>query len=179
MTNLTLLFALAGCGDDVTTDSDTDSGTPAPDGCDHAGGCLVGEDLAAGLLSVRAVASDDVWIVGASPSPSDGLGPVILHYDGSDFERLDTTEWLDGELWWAWVTTDEAVFVGYQGLILEMDRADGVLTQVQGIDTGRSTSRSMAPRPRMSGSWGPTARLFTTMGLAWSKSRPTPPSPRS
>ncbi len=136
MTNLTLLFALAGCGDDVTTDSDTDSGTPAPDGCDHAGGCLIGEDLAAGLLSVRAVASDDVWIVGASPSPSDGTGPAILHYDGSAFERLDTSAWADGEIWWTWVTADEAVFVGHEGLILEMSRTDGVLTKVDGIDTG-------------------------------------------
>lgn len=143
MMTATLMLALLACTDATTTtgpDSGTtgvtDSGTVVLEGCDHATGCLVAEDLAAGLLSVRAVASDDVWIVGASPSPSDGTGPVILHYDGSAFERLDTTAWVDGELWWAWVTETEAVFVGYQGLILEMDRSDNVLTQVAGIDAG-------------------------------------------
>ena len=128
-----MLAGLVACTDDTTT---TDSGTTTTDsgepvvGCSGEAGCLLGEDLSAGLLSVRAVADDDVWIVGASPDPDDGSGPVVLHYDGSAFARLDTSAWAGGELWWTWVTADEAVFVGAQGLILEMSRADGVLVQV-------------------------------------------------
>lgn len=98
--------------------------------CKGEGGCVVGEDLDAGLLSVRVAAPGDVWIVGASPD--DGTGPVALHRDGESFTRLDTTAWAGAELWWAWVDGSEGVFVGNEGLILELDRASGSIEVAPG-----------------------------------------------
>ena len=130
-----IVGAVLGSGCTSPEDSGGDSNTGETSGpCEAAPGCLLAEELAAGLLSVRARAADDVWIVGASPDPADGTGPVLLHYDGSAWTRLDTSAWAGAELWWAWVDTDEAVFVGSQGLILELDRASGALSEVTGPD---------------------------------------------
>jgi len=73
-----------------------------------------------------------VWIVGSSPEPEDGTGPAVLNYNGSSWERIDTSAWAGTEIWWSWVTDDEAIFVGNDGLILEMSRADGTITRAEG-----------------------------------------------
>jgi hypothetical protein len=99
--------------------------------------CVVGEDLAGGLLSVLAVEPDDVWVVGSSPDPeaTDATpGPAALNWDGDSWATLDTAEWDGVELWWVWATADEAVFVGSRGAILELDRGSGAVTQVDGPD---------------------------------------------
>ncbi len=103
--------------------------------CAGGPGCLVAEDLGGGLLSVRAPAEDDVWIVGASPDPDDGTGPTLLSWDGGSWTRHDTSAWSGTELWWAHVTATEGVFVGSEGLILELDRATGELVEREGPDT--------------------------------------------
>lgn len=92
---------------------------------------LVGEALPPGLLSVRAVAADDVWVVGASPDPDDGSGPALLHFQGTAWERLDTQAWPGAELWWVHVDGGELVLVGSQGLILE-GSVGGELASVPG-----------------------------------------------
>lgn len=101
--------------------------------------CLVGEDLAQGLLSVRARADDDVWVVGSSPAPdSEGgaSGPLAAHWDGAEWEGLDTSAWDGIELWWAHATSDEVVLVGSQGTVLEHDRGSGGLEQVVDVGAG-------------------------------------------
>ena len=116
-----MLALLIGCtksSDSGTTASDTGSESA----CMTGTGCILAEELPYGLLSVQAEASDDVWIVGSSPEPADGTGPAVLHFNGTDWERLNTSEWAGAELWWAWIASDEAVFVGNQGVILELDR---------------------------------------------------------
>lgn len=113
-----LLFA--GCGKEPEQD------------CSAAPGCLVAAELPGGLLSVRAPAPDEVWIVGSSPEPLDGTGPYLLEYDGESWTRHDTSNWEGGELWWAWIGDDEHIFVGNEGLILEMDRSTRELTQIDG-----------------------------------------------
>lgn len=125
-----LSFTL-GCtkGDDTAASGD-DTGTIGA--CASGTGCLLAEDLPYGLLSVQARATDDVWIVGSSPEPADGTGPAILQYDGSDWRRLDTTAHAGAELWWAWIHDDEAVFVGNQGLIVELDREGDEMVAVDG-----------------------------------------------
>ncbi len=126
-----MLALLIGCtksSDSGTTASDTGSESA----CMTGTGCILAEELPYGLLSVQAEASDDVWIVGSSPEPADGSGPAVLHFNGTDWERLNTSEWAGAELWWAWIASDEAVFVGNQGVILELDRDDGSLTAVDG-----------------------------------------------
>ena len=131
-----LTFGLLGAC--TKTDPDDDSAAITDDTaevhaeCVDGTGCLVAEDLAYGLLSVQAAADDDIWIVGSSPDPADGSGPAILHYDDTSWTKLDTAEWAGAEMWWAWIQSDEAVFVGDQGLILEMSRPDGSLQKVDG-----------------------------------------------
>ena len=132
VTRLSLLlsiWAAAGCSNKTTDDDGRDTGT---DSCAEASGCLFAEDLPFGLLSVQIPRDDDVWIVGSSPEPADGTGPAILHYDGADWDRIDTSAWAGTEIWWSWVTDEEAIFVGNEGLILEMSRSDGSLTRVDG-----------------------------------------------
>lgn len=103
--------------------------------CEEAPGCLVAEDLPGAVLSVRAGSTPgEVWMVGASADPLDGSGPLILRRADTAWERLDTSEWDGLELWWAWIDSDEAVFVGSEGLILELDRSSGSLTRADGPD---------------------------------------------
>lgn len=103
--------------------------------CDESPGCLAAEDLPGGLLSVRTVTPEDVWLTGASADPSDGAGPAAVHYDGEQFTHLDTSAYDGHELWWSWPTETEVVFVGDGGLILELDRASGTLSEVTGPES--------------------------------------------
>ncbi|MEO8903255.1 MAG: vanadium-dependent haloperoxidase [Polyangiaceae bacterium] len=64
----------------------------------------VGKSDAAALLSVHGTAANDVWIAGAD----DGKGPIVLHYDGSSWERKQTG--LHGPLWWVHATTEGPVY---------------------------------------------------------------------
>ena len=130
-TVLPIFALLAACaGGEPVTDEVTDDVTEPT--CADDGGCIVVEDHPAGFLCVRAPADDDVWIVGSSVEPDDGTGPSLLHYDGTDWTQFDTSTWPGTELWWTWIDTSEAVFVGNEGLILEMDRSDGSLTKIDG-----------------------------------------------
>ena len=132
VTRLSLLLSISlttACSSAKDDDATRDTGS-AP--CADGSGCVLADELPFGLLSVQIPQSDDVWIVGSSPEPADGTGPAVLHYDGSTWERIDTSAWAGTEIWWSWVTDDEAVFVGNEGLIVEMSRADGTLTRVDG-----------------------------------------------
>ena len=102
------------------------------DACNPTEGCVVAEELPGGLLCVRAPSPDEVWIVGSSPEPLDGTGPYLLEYNGASWTRHDTSEWAGSELWWAWIGEDENIFVGNNGLILEMDKENKTLTQIEG-----------------------------------------------
>ena len=131
-----LCALLYGCVSKTDPDSGTETDDTGTSACAIETGCLVVEELAYGLLSVQAHAANDVWIVGSSPEPADGTGPAILHYDGSAWTRLDTSAWAGSELWWAWIQEDEAVFVGNNGLILELSRTDGTLQRIDGPEEG-------------------------------------------
>lgn len=85
------------------------------------------EGLAPGLLSVRAPADDDVWMVGANHP--DGSGPAALRFDGTAWTRIDTSDHATQELWWVHVFDDDVVMVGSEGLILEGDRATATLSE--------------------------------------------------
>jgi hypothetical protein len=80
---------------------------------------LVLRDLPGAVLSVSGTAATDVYAVGADPD--DGLGPLVLHYDGTAWERLATGA--TGDLWWITVTPVDGSFYmsGSGGLILEYD----------------------------------------------------------
>jgi len=73
--------------------------------------------IAAGLdeavLAVGGTASSDVWAVGADQ----GLGPLVLHWDGKAWARLNTGS--QGALWWVHGFQDgTALFGGAQGTLL-------------------------------------------------------------
>ena len=94
--------------------------------------CLIVEESAAAYLSVRAPASDDVWIVGTEADPGVS-GPSALHWDGEEWTSPDLSAFAGYELWWSHPGSERVVFVGSSGLILEHDRSSGESTKVDGV----------------------------------------------
>ncbi len=79
---------------------------------------------AAAVLSLAGT-STDLWAVGAD----DGQGPVVLHWDGSAWARLDTGT--SGDLWWIWSGGGDLVhFGGAGGRVVTHDRSTGAFTEV-------------------------------------------------
>lgn len=80
---------------------------------------MVHEDLEGALLSVWGTSSTDVWAVGANTR--DGAGPLVIHYDGDAWERMDTGL-TQGDLWWVFGFEGGPVYMGGDGgVILEYD----------------------------------------------------------
>lgn len=87
---------------------------------------VVQEDLDSALLSVWGTGPSDVWTVGGDPR--DGEGPLVLHYDGTGWERLATGR-TQGTLWWVYGFRDGPIFMGgVGGVILRYD--DGEFTEM-------------------------------------------------
>ena len=82
---------------------------------------LVTEDQDGALLSVRGTGPDDVWVCGADG----GTGPEWLHWDGTAWERIDTSSYAGVDLWWLAVRPDRVTAVGSGGTILTLDRESG------------------------------------------------------
>ena len=111
------------------------------------------EDLPAALLSVSGTGPKDVYAVGADPG--DGRGPLVLHYDGSGWRRLDSGA--SGDLWWISVNPIDGDFylAGDGGLILQYDPPSGQFT------------RHVTPgTPRLFGIWGAAADDLWAVGGA-------------
>lgn len=66
----------------------------------------VAADLPEALLSVHGTSATDVWAVGADQ----GHGPLILHFDGTSWRRIETTH--RGHLWWVQALSTTDVFAG-------------------------------------------------------------------
>lgn len=88
--------ALSACSDD-----DGDGPPPAWQ--------TVHEDLDGALLSVWGSAEDDVWTVGGDA----GDGPMVMHWDGSAWDTLDTGT--SGDLWWVFGFAGGPVYMGGAG----------------------------------------------------------------
>jgi len=101
-----------------------DPGTTPPD--DQARWQQPLSDLPGGLLSVSGTSATNVYAVGAD---GDGNGPMVVHYDGTDWTRLDTDA--VGDLWWISDRPigDAFFMVGEAGLILRFDRTMGTFEQ--------------------------------------------------
>ena len=89
---------------------------------------LVGEQLPSALLSVRGTAEDDVWMCGAVT----GSGPALLHWDGSAWIEVDTSDFAGTDLRWLRAGTDRITAVGTGGTILGVDRASLEVTSLGG-----------------------------------------------
>jgi len=87
---------------------------------------LVYEALPGALLSVWGTSARDVWAVGAD-SPNDAGGPMVLHFDGQAWERLETGS--EGDLWWVFGFEGGPIYMGGDGgVILRHDPASGSFT---------------------------------------------------
>src|SRR5882724_4712747 len=74
---------------------------------------LVAQDLPEAVLSVGGTSAHDVWAVGADR----GLGPAVLHFDGSAWARIATQT--RGTLWWTQSFADgTTMMAGAQSTIL-------------------------------------------------------------
>ncbi|MEM1414934.1 MAG: vanadium-dependent haloperoxidase [Myxococcota bacterium] len=76
---------------------------------DDAGWEILTSERAEALLAVTGTSADDVYAVGADQ----GFGPLVLHWDGSAWERLETGT--EGAIWWAHAFADGTVFFGGSG----------------------------------------------------------------
>ena len=72
---------------------------------------VVHRELPGALLSVWGTSTTDVWAVGGDPG--DGAGPMVIHYDGSEWTRLETGH--VGDLWWTFGFTGGPVYMGGAG----------------------------------------------------------------
>lgn len=94
---------------------------------------LVHEDLPAALLSVWGTSESDVWTVGGDAR--DGTGPLVLHYDGDAWKRVETGL-TAGDLWWVFGFADGPVFMGGAGgVILRYDGGAFTSMTTPGIET--------------------------------------------
>lgn len=86
------------------------------------------EDLPAAVLSISGRSSTDVYAVGGDAS--DGHGPLVLHYDGTKWTRIDSGV-SSGALWWISVTPIDGDFyiAGENGVILQFDPGNGQFTR--------------------------------------------------
>lgn len=91
-----LALAASGCGD-----GDEDESAPSWQ--------VVAPHLDAALLSVWGTSPSDVWAAGADP----GDGPLVLHYDGASWQRLDTGH--SGDLWWVFGFAEGPLYFGGTG----------------------------------------------------------------
>ena len=109
------------------------------------------DDLPAALLSVSGTGPKDIYAVGADPR--DGRGPLVLHYDGAGWERLDSGA--TGDLWWISVAPIGGDFflAGDGGLVLQYDP-----------DTRRFTRHTTPGTQRVFGIWGPAANDIWAVG---------------
>lgn len=73
---------------------------------------LLGSELDAALISVWGSSEKDVWAVGADT----GSGPLVVHWDGTSFERVATGT--SGDLWWVFGFERGPVFVGGAGGVI-------------------------------------------------------------
>jgi hypothetical protein len=82
------------------------------------------EGLPGALISVAGTSKSDIWFAGADPG--DGVGPLVLHYDGDSLTRyelaLDSIQGVD--LWWVRAfAPDDVYFGGTQGTIIRYNGA--------------------------------------------------------
>ena len=77
----------------------------------------VAQNQPSALLSVWGSSDSDVWVVGGEPT--DHSGPIVEHYDGTTWTKLDTTQ-RNIDLWWVKGFAGGPVFLsGTNDTILE------------------------------------------------------------
>jgi hypothetical protein len=85
-------------------------------GDDEPAWVVVAQAQPSALLSVWSASATDVWVVGGDPR--DGTGPIVEHYDGTAWTKLDSGQ-RNVDLWWVTGFANGPVFMsGSNGTIL-------------------------------------------------------------
>jgi hypothetical protein len=122
--SLGLWLSLAACSDG---DPSAEKPTPLPETW-----AWVAHSPAAALLSVHGTSDKDVWMSGAD----DGQGPLVLHWDGEEWQRQATGT--RGDLWWVHATEQGPVFLGgTDATVLRYD--DGAFERLATPGLGKDT----------------------------------------
>jgi len=110
------------------------------------------QSLSAALLSITGTSAADVYTVGADAN--DGTGPMVLHYTGQTWQRLNTGL-TSGGLWWIDVTPIDGAFymAGECGLILRYDPVSGAFQ-----------AQTIPGNPVLFGIWGSDSNNIWTVG---------------
>ena len=112
---------------------------------------VVHEELPGALLSVWGTSADDVWAVGGDPN--DGMGPMVVHWDGAGWQRLDSGH--VGDLWWVF---------GFAGGPIYMGGAGGAIVRYQG---GTFSEMSTPGTDTVFGIWGSSPDDVWAVGGAY------------
>ncbi|MCB9851011.1 MAG: hypothetical protein H6817_09955 [Phycisphaerales bacterium] len=107
----------------------------------------VAEVPGAALTAIHGTSKSNVYAVGAD----DGTGPIVLHWDGSDWAQLETA--YRGDLWWVYAIDDEAFMVGANSSILRY--ADGAFERMDTPGLGKTV---------VYGLWGASATDVYAVG---------------
>lgn len=99
---------------------------------------MVAQKLPSALLSVWGTSASDVWTVGSDSA--DGKGPLVLHFDGTGWTRLETGA--TGNLWWVFGFSNGPIYLGGEG---------GLMLRYQAGAFTRMTTPGTAV---VSGIWG-------------------------
>ena len=92
---------------------------------------IVAEIENAALLAVHGTSAKDVWMVGAD----DGKGPVVLHYNGQEWQRHTTG--VQGDIWWVRAFDDGVVYMaGSDSIVLRYQ--NGVFERLQTPGLGKT-----------------------------------------
>jgi hypothetical protein len=112
---------------------------------------IVLEDLPGALLSISGRGHDEVYAVGADPG--DGLGPMVLHWNGRYWRRLRSG--VSGNLWWISETPVAGSFImaGEGGLLLSFEP-----------DTGRFDRLPTPGEQTLFGAWAAGDRHMWSVG---------------
>ncbi|MCA9516364.1 MAG: hypothetical protein KC635_15590 [Myxococcales bacterium] len=110
---------------------------------------IVQEGLPGALLSVWGTSASDVWAVGADAR--DGSGPLVLHYDGTDWARVPTGR-PAGTLWWVF---------GFEGGPVYMGGDGGTILRYEG---GAFTAMTTPGVGTVFGIWGASADDLWAVG---------------
>lgn len=111
----------------------------------------VHEGLDGALLSVWGTSSTDVWAVGADTR--DGKGPLVIHYDGESWSRLESGL-TEGDFWWVF---------GFEGGPIYMGGDGGVIVE---YDTGTFTVMDTPGDKTVFGIWGSSPSDMWAVGGA-------------
>lgn len=146
-----LLSGSLGCSGDE--DKGDDTGNPT-------GWQKVHKGLPGALLSVWGTSAEDVWVVGADAR--DGTGPLVLHYDGAAWERVETGR-TQGNLWWVYGFEGGPIYMGGDGgVILRYDGSDFTVMETPGTPTVFGIWGSSA-----NDLWAVGGESATSGGFAW------------